>query len=66
MTQALHVGHQTVYHQIWGFTPERKFNQKTEDWDLVWEQHNLGLTADLTEARKKADEWRQSLVGLYE
>lgn len=48
-----------------GRTPEQKFNHDTEEWDLVWEEHDLGTSSTLDEAKAVAAEWRANLVGVY-
>jgi hypothetical protein len=65
MRQAHRVG-SSEFHQVWGFTPEQKWDGDTDTYELKWEQHDLGLHPDREAANRASDEWRKSVTGLYE
>ena len=46
-------------------TPEEKWDQDTDTYNRVWEQHDLGLHPDLQAAYSAANDWRESVKGLY-
>lgn len=61
----MRVGHLEFYHQVWGMTPEQKWNEDTDTYSTVWEQHDLGSFSTKDEARQASDTWRGSVAGLY-